>query len=82
LEGLRKREARSEEEKTFLISELALELARAEPKEAPGYLSSEQVREEILALIGELKGLVSVENIQKSSHLRQYVEDVFEAISP
>jgi len=43
-----KREARSTEESLFLVAELALELTRVNPEDAPGYLPASRVREVLL----------------------------------
>jgi hypothetical protein len=70
------REARSDEEKAFLVSELILELARAKPQATPGCLPPAQHLAEIRALIPELKQLVPG-GAAGPENLRRYVESVF-----
>jgi hypothetical protein len=74
------REARSEGEKVFLLSELALELSRVTPQEAPGALASWQVRSELDSVIQELKGLIPGESADEPENLREYVQAVFDEI--
>ncbi|MFL5342237.1 MAG: hypothetical protein ACJ8F7_18985, partial [Gemmataceae bacterium] len=70
------REAQSDEEKAFLVSELILELARAKPQSVPGCLLPAQHLAEIRALIPELKSLVPG-GPAGPENLRRYVESVF-----
>ena len=74
------REGRSKEEKAFLIAELALELARARPRQAPGCLPPEQVCREIQDLVIELRNLVPSTTLRKKDSLSKYVKTVFESI--
>ena len=69
------REAQSDEEKTFLISELILELARVKPVASPGCLPPAQHLAEIRALIPDLKSLVTG-GPAGPENLRRYVESV------
>jgi len=70
----------SEEEAAFLLSELALELARCQPKTALGYMSAAHVGKAIRAAIPEIrKGLrESPENV--ADNLKEYVDSVFEVV--
>ncbi len=70
------REAQSDEEKAFLISELILELARVKPQATPGCLPPAQHLAEIRALFPELKSLVPG-GPSGPENLRRYVESVF-----
>ncbi len=74
-----KGEAGSEQEQAFLLAELMLELHRIQPQSAPGCLPASRVRDEILAVIPELKGLVPQEASRFGVSVRNYVEKVFEA---
>lgn len=76
------REARSDDEKAFLISELALELSRVNPIVARGCLTPEQHMAEIMDVISELRQLVLRNRSDGPKNLHQYVDSVFEAISP
>src|SRR5262249_56942462 len=53
------REARSETERCFLLTELCLELARVRPQEVPGGLSKAQVRKALRELIAEIRQTIS-----------------------
>jgi hypothetical protein len=70
------REAQSDEEKAFLISELILELARVKPQATPGCLPPAQHLAEIRAVMPELKSLVPGGSAGPEN-LRRYVESVF-----
>ncbi|MEE8201664.1 MAG: hypothetical protein V3R29_10905 [Candidatus Acidoferrales bacterium] len=74
------REARSEEEKAFLLSELALELARARPQAVPGSLSPDRVRREIKGLVAELRNSIPTGALEEVENLRRYLDNVFEKI--
>lgn len=75
------REAQSTEELAFLISELALELARAKPVMALGCLPPKQHITEIRAVIFELRMLIPEKTLGEPGNLREYVESVFKAVS-
>lgn len=75
------REARSEEEKAFLISELVLELARAKPEAKEGCVSPEVHQHEIRGVISDLCKMVPGISKEAPENLRRYVESVFEAVS-
>jgi hypothetical protein len=74
------REARSEEEKAFLLSELALELFRAKPQTAPGCLPVQQVKAEIMAMVAEIRTMVPDGALAHLDNLRGYVDAVFGSI--
>ena len=75
------REGKSEEEKSFLISELALELSRAKPDTVPGCLTPKQHVAEIRDVIGELRTLIPDGRSQAPENLRRYVKSVFDEVS-
>ncbi len=75
------REASSDSEKSFLISELALELSRAAPKPMPNCLPVKKHKKEIQKVIGELKSLVPDENFDGPANLKNYVETVFDKVA-
>jgi len=52
------REARSAEERSFLIVELMLELARRRPATVPGGPSRQEIQAEVKRVTGELQGLL------------------------
>lgn len=75
------REAKSTDEKTFLLSELALELARVKPESAPGCVPPDEHKAEIHAVIGELRALIPEREQGEPENLRQYIDSVFTAVS-
>lgn len=73
------KEGQSDEEKAFLLSELALELARVRPSSGPGCLSTTRVREAIQSVVGELdKRIPATEGFP--ANLAGYVRNVFEQV--
>ena len=75
------RETGSLEERAFLLSELALEMHRAQPREAPGCVPTNVVREEIRKLVGDLKERVPPIDADDLDNLRRYVGVVFERLA-
>jgi hypothetical protein len=75
------REAKSEEEKAFLLSELALELFRAKPCEGPGCLSPEEVRTRLRSVIALLRSQIPEASLGNVENLKFYLDDVFKLIS-
>ena len=73
-------ETQSEEEKAFLLSELALELFRAKPEGAPGCLPVLEVKAEIMAMVGEIRKMVPDGAFLHLDNLRGYVDAVFGSI--
>jgi hypothetical protein len=74
------REAKSDEEKAFLLAELALELWRAKPCDAPGCMSAEKMKEEILSVITDLRSQIPSGRLNDVGNLKDYVDSVFAAI--
>lgn len=75
------REARSEEEKAFLVSELVLELARTRPEAKEGCVTPDAHQNEIRQLILELRDLAPAISEDAPENLRRYIETVFEVVS-
>ena len=75
------RESHSEDETAFVISELALELSRVTPEQAPGCLSPEIHLNEIRSVIQNLIAMIPSDLNQLPSNLRDYVEAVFAKVS-
>lgn len=67
------KEAKTTQERSFLIAELALELSRVKPQNVPGYIEPTIVKKEIRNVINELNDNISFESIEKPSNLKQYV---------
>ncbi len=74
------REAKSDEERSFLLSELALELSRAKPEAVSGCLPPKQHVAEIRGVIGELRTLLPDDLSKAPGNLRRYVKSVFDAV--
>jgi hypothetical protein len=72
------KEAKSEQEKPFLLAELALELSRVRPQKAPACLRPDEVLAEIRRVITELKASVSFECLAPLPDLDTYVHRAFE----
>lgn len=73
-----RREALSGEESAFLLAELALELGRVKPKSEKGYnIDVKKVRAEINALSGEIRALVSLDDLEAIPALKDYVQKAF-----
>ncbi|RMF39085.1 MAG: hypothetical protein D6753_14645 [Planctomycetota bacterium] len=75
------REARSEEEKAFLIAELVLELGRVRVEPQPGCVSPELHEQEIRNVIADLRQLVPPMDPSVPENLRSYVDTVFETVA-
>ena len=74
------KEAQSDGERCFLISEVALELSRARPRTAPGCLPIADVKREIASVVADLQCLTRVDAHDVPENLGRYVASVFEAI--
>ncbi len=73
------RETHSDEERAFLLTELALELTWVKPNKAPGCLSPDKIRQEIRSLLKKLKNTIPRKGL-KNSLIDKYVQDVFNLI--
>ena len=74
------RESRSAEERAFLMTEVALALARVEPESAPGSLEPVRVKSAIRVEIEKIQGLLPAGDLTGVPQLRDYVERAFEEI--
>lgn len=79
IEAIRE-EGQSLEEKSFLLSELALELHRVKPRVVSGYLPAARIRTAIREVMVELREKADVELDGKSVNLKDYVHKVFETV--
>lgn len=73
-------EAKSEQEKSFLLTELALELSRIKLQTVPSSLSSHIVKKAITQVIDELRQQVFVDSLNDLPNLKEYVESAFREI--
>ncbi|GIW93075.1 MAG: hypothetical protein KatS3mg110_1116 [Pirellulaceae bacterium] len=71
------REKRSDQEKAFLLTELALELSRVQPRREPGCLEPETVKQEVRRLIEELQHEVRATSLQGLPDLQAYIDEAF-----
>jgi hypothetical protein len=74
------KEATSNEERMFLLSELALELDRCTPTTADGCLPVSVVRSAILRLAGEIMDSIHRKSDIVAAEMRHYMDHVAEAI--
>ncbi|WHZ23060.1 MAG: hypothetical protein OJF47_002172 [Nitrospira sp.] len=75
------REARSDDERVFLLAELALELTRVKPKGAPGALSAHEIREALHAVSQDLQQCLSLPDDRRQGHLAQYLDRVSQCLT-
>ena len=73
-------EGQSQEERSFLLSELALELYRVKPCEVRGYLPAARIGVAIREVIEELREKAELGLDGKSDNLKDYVHKVFETV--
>jgi hypothetical protein len=71
------REDRPEQESSFLLTEIAVELARVVPQNAPGCLRQRQVRAAVRECIREIRCRIPVKSLRKLPELRSYVRRAF-----
>jgi hypothetical protein len=74
------KEARSEQERCFLLTEVCLELARVHPQISPGSLSTAQIRKGLRELAREIRSTISQEALVGLPALAAYTEAAFEEI--
>ena len=74
------KEARSEQERCFLLTELCLELARVRPLASPGSLSSAHVRKSLRQAAEEIRATISLDALAGLPALASYTKAAFEEI--
>lgn len=75
------KEARSEQERCFLITELCLELARVRPQVSPGSLSSARVRKALREIALEIRTTISPDALTGLPALAAYTKAAFEEVT-
>jgi hypothetical protein len=70
------REARSEDERVFLMAELALEVLRVRPQTAQGSLTTNEVRKALREAVEELVKRLALAKESKIGSLRRYLDNV------
>lgn len=68
------KEARSGEERAFLLAELMLELARVRPSEIPGGLRAVEIKAGLRSMIAELRSMLAGESLPNDPAFRAYLE--------
>lgn len=74
-------ENRTESEKAFQLTEIAVELARVEPRHAPGCLPRAQVRAALRECIRNIRALVPTGALDRLPQMKRYVRRVFREAS-
>lgn len=74
------KEARSEQERCFLLTELCLELARVRPRTSLGSLSAARVRKSLHQLAKEIRATISADALASLPALASYTKSAFEEI--
>jgi hypothetical protein len=77
VQGAILKEAQSEDEQVFLLTELALELSRANPTTAAGCLRIQEVNERIHDMLAELKSQTMQRLVNSPQALKDYVRSAF-----
>ena len=76
------KEAQSDDEQAFLITELVLEVLRAQPQPTAGHMPAETVKREIHRVAMDLKNQAIEKLGATSSSMTEYVETAFKGIIP
>lgn len=76
------REAKSEAEKCFLLTELCLELGRVRPQEAPGSLGKQKVKAALRQIVVDIRAGIDARALTQHPELAQYAKAVFEKVTP
>jgi len=74
-------EGKSEEEKIFLTTELAFELARVNPCELPGCIPKKLIQDELKTIIASLRDEVYEADLGSRPVFERYVDSVFQEIA-
>lgn len=75
------KECHGREEKTFLLSELALELDRVNPRTGPGCLPEKRIKAVIKELMITLQNSVYSEMGDSAVNLKKYIDTVFDRVN-
>lgn len=75
-----RKEARSATERSFLLTELCLDLARVRPQVAPGSLSKSRVRQSLLELVQEIRREMSLDSLAGEPELAAYAKRAFDEV--
>ena len=75
------KEARSEQERCFLLTELCLELAHVKPQTSPGSLKVSQVRAALRKVAQEIRATISPDALANFPLLAAYTKTAFEEVA-
>ena len=75
------KEARSEQERSFLLTELCLELARVKPQTLPGSLAAKRVRTALREIAQEIRATISQDALANFPALAAYMKAAFEEVT-
>lgn len=76
------KEARTTEERAFLLTELAMEISRSRPKTVPGCLNVQEINKHLSEMIIEIKDQVFEDLTDAPSTLKQYIRSAFREAIP
>lgn len=74
------KEARSEPERCFLLTELCLELTRVRPQQIPGSVSKSRIRAALKELSREIRSGISSDALFSEPTLANYAKTAFEEV--
>jgi len=74
------KEARTTDERVFLISELILELANLKPQSAPGCLTSQEIETAIKEVLSTLRNEIQEDAQALAGNLQQYVNGILSGV--
>jgi len=74
------KEAKSDQERCFLLTELCLDLARVHPQTSSGNLTAQRVRSAICGLISEIRKMIPVDALASQPALDRYAKAAFEEV--
>jgi hypothetical protein len=74
------KEAHSEEERGFLLTELCLELGRVRPQTPPGSLSAERIHTALREVMAEIRETISTEALAGLPALAAYTQAAFKEV--
>lgn len=72
-----RRDTLSEQEKSFLLTEIAVELARVRPEKQAGCLPRREVRAALRYCVREIRGHISADAIRKFPAMKSYIRRAF-----
>jgi len=71
----------SDEERAFMLAELALEISRVRPGHHPGAVDRETVRAELARAVERVREHIPSTSVPAESNLRHYIDDAFKHVN-